>query len=299
MPCSAFPGCITLHCVFSLFFKSFYSLYLYNQIIFDIRGWYRCKSPFRNKCILLLFLERFEYLCVFILVLFEEKSCPTTSLSKFLMNLLCRQSQNLCPKNAKPVFTGCCRRLFLSIWAVSFALRVNTMLIFRSDEFPLISLIPPVSQKPINWLFPHLPNFPFLVYLKITSLSGFFTEEQDKGEGEAYLDCYKEQYFNKPGVPVYFLFVFRFLRKNPCPFNDLRKAQCADNMHLKEHLLKETRKFTSFCLSQGFFKQSRNFSRGRNAERTAVFFSVRTAVLPRWVHKRSQEDLFSSAALCS
>lgn len=90
-------------------------------------------------------------------VSYEEKSCPITSFSKFLMNLLCRQSQNLCPKNAKPVFTGCLGRVFLSIWAASFALRVNTMLIFRSDEFPLIS----VSQKPRNCLFPYLPNFCF------------------------------------------------------------------------------------------------------------------------------------------
>lgn len=53
-------------------------------------------------------------------------------------------------------------------------------------------------------------------------------------------------------MPIYFPFFFRFLWKNPCPFSDLRKAWCADNMHLKEHLLKETSKFTSFCLPKYF-----------------------------------------------
>lgn len=91
------------------------------------------------------------------------KSCPITSFSKFLMNLLCRQSQNLCPKNAKPVFTGCHGRVFMLIRAVSFAFRVSTMLIFRSDEFTLILF----SETPKNCLFPHLPIFPVLVYLEI------------------------------------------------------------------------------------------------------------------------------------
>lgn len=69
-------------------------------------------------------------------------------------------------------------------------------------------------------------------------------------ELQVFTLCYK--YFNKPSVPVCFPFFFRFLWKNPCPFSDLGKAQCAANMHLKEHLLKETRKFTSFCLPKYF-----------------------------------------------
>lgn len=64
---------------------------------------------------LLLFLERFEHLWVFIIVLFEEKSCPSAIFSKFLMGLLGRQSQTLGPKNAEPVFTGCHGRFSLSI----------------------------------------------------------------------------------------------------------------------------------------------------------------------------------------
>lgn len=59
------------------------------------------------------------------------------------------------------------------------------MLIFRSDEFPLIS----ISQKPKNYLFPYLPNFLslFKCTWKFTFLSVSFTEEQAKGEGQAYL----------------------------------------------------------------------------------------------------------------
>lgn len=59
------------------------------------------------------------------------------------------------------------------------------MLIFRSDEFPLIS----ISQKPKNYFFPYLPNFLslFKCTWKFTFLSVSFTEEQAKGEGQAYL----------------------------------------------------------------------------------------------------------------
>lgn len=70
------------------------------------------QESIQKQTYIVVFLERFEYLWVFTLVLYEEKSCPITSFSKFLMNLLCRQSQNLCPKNAKPVFAGCRGRVF-------------------------------------------------------------------------------------------------------------------------------------------------------------------------------------------
>lgn len=148
--------------------------------------WCRCKSPFRSKwTYIVAFLRKVWIFVGFHSSPISGKELPITSVSKFLMNLLCRQSQNLCPKNAKPVFTGCCGRIFLSIWAVSFALRVNTMLIFRSGEFPFIS----VGQKPKNCLFPHLPNFLslFLCTWKFTFLSDSFTEEPAKGEGQAYL----------------------------------------------------------------------------------------------------------------
>jgi len=77
-------------------------------------------------------------------------------------------------------------------------------------------------------------------------------------------------------------------------FTDLPKAWCSDHVHLKQHLLKEIRKFTS-CLSQGLSKQSRDLSESKNAESPAVLFRIGTAVLTR----EDEEDLFLSAALCS
>lgn len=105
------------------------------------------------------------------------------------MDLLGRQSQNLCPKNAEPVFTGCCGRFSLSIWAVSFALRVKTMLIFvtylEKMSCPFFHLA--MEQKIASFLI-------FPISFLFFSVAGDLLFSQiplhrniRKGEGQVYL----------------------------------------------------------------------------------------------------------------